>query len=315
MRYRVLIGLFFLGAFLSARAQLVGSSYGSPPSIKLAPGQIVTLWVAGLNAIPSSPVNAASLPVTELAGISLKVSQLTYGMGFPLPTLAVPIFSIQQSNQCYSPYTGQPTSSAPSCLMTGVTVQLPFEMVVDPFTQPPYTTLTITQNGVAGPSWSVDTAVDNVHILTTCSGSQACITHADGTLVSANSLPVAGETLVLYLVGLGATNPLVPSGQVTPTPAPTASGFFVNLVFGGNAGPSDPGFRMNPAIGQPARVTFGGLTPGQIGLYQINLQLPASFPTIPPCGLNGNSFVASNLAINIGTVYNSHDGVAICVKP
>lgn len=315
MLRRVPLVVLLVGVFLTAHAQLVGLSYNSAPSLKLAPGQIVTLWFAGLNAIPSSPVTAASLPVTELAGISLKVSQLTYGKGFPLPTLAVPIFSIQQNNQCIDPLGGQPTSTAASCLMTGITVEVPFELVVDPFTHPPYTTLTVTQGVVAGPSWNVTTAVDNVHILTSCTGSPACITHADGSLISANSPPVAGETLTIYLVGLGASTPPVPSGQVTPTPAPTAAGFFVNLVFGANAGPSDPGFMMNPSIGQPAKVTFGGLTPGQIGLYQINFQLPASFPTIPPCGQSGSSFVASNLAINIGTVYNSHDGVAVCVQP
>ena len=312
MRHRVPVVLLFLCVILTARAQLVGLSYGSPPSIKLAPGQIVTLWVAGLNAIPSSPVKAPSLPVTELAGISLNLSQLTYGKGFPLPTLAVPIFAIQQSNQCYSPYTGQPTSSVASCLMTGITVQVPFETVVDPPDFPPYTTLMVTQNGVAGPSWNVDTTIDNIHILTGCAGLGSCITHADGSVLTADHLPVAGEILTVYLVGLGVSTPLAPTGQLTPTPAPTANRFFVDLVFGANAGPSQP--IMNPPAGLSPKIFFEGMTPGQIGLYQINLQLPATFPTIPACTNTGSVTVASNLAINIGSFY-SHDGVAICVQP
>ena len=310
--------LFLLIPFfgiLSANAQnapaLVGSGYGAPPSAGLSPGQVVTFWVSGLNPIPGAPVQAPVPLPTQLAGISLTISQLSYGMGFPLPTLPVPIFSIAQTNNCISPLTGQPTSPAPACLTTSITVQIPFETVVDPFTMPPYTTLTITQDGVVSPSFNVATAHDNVHILT-CAG--PCITHADGSLISPNSLPVAGETLTVYVVGLGATTPAVPTGQLTPTPAPTIPGLYVDLVFGANVGPC-PSFLGGPPTGQPAKVTFAGLTPGQIGLYQINFQLPAVFPTIPSCGVNGSLAVGSNLAINIETPFYSHDGVAICVQP
>ncbi|MEI9977017.1 MAG: hypothetical protein WDO73_36180 [Ignavibacteriota bacterium] len=249
---------------------------------------------------------------TQLAGISLKLSQLSYGKGLPLPSLAVPIVSIAQKNTCIDPLTGQPSSTALACVMTSITVQIPFEIVVDPFTMPPYTSLTVTQDGVVSPSFNVATAHDNVHILT-CSG-QPCITHADGTLLSAGTPLVAGETLTVYVVGLGAATPAVPSGQPTPTPAPTIPGLYVDLVFGANAGPG-LSFLNPPPTGQPAKVTFAGLTPGQIGLYQINFQLPTVFPSIPQCGVSGNLYVASNLAINVETPYYSHDGVAICVQP
>ena len=248
---------------------------------------------------------------TELAGIALTISQSTYGKGFPLPTLPVPIISIAQTNNCPQ----APTPFPRGCIMTGITVQVPYELVVDPFTMPPYTALTITQDGVDSPSFNVNTAHDNVHILT-CAGLAPCITHADGSLLSAGTLPVAGEILTIYLVGLGATTPLAPDGQPTPIPAPTIPCCFdpfVDLVFGANAGPSAP--VMNRPAGQQATLTFAGLSPGQIGLYQINFQLPATFPSIPACGVNGNLTVTSNLAINIGTPYYSHDGLSICVQP
>lgn len=315
MDIRVPVSLFLV-FLLQANAQtsptLVGSTYGAPPFTALVPGQVVTLWVTGLNQIASSPVLATAPLPLNLAGISLQLSQLTYGKGFPLPTLQVPIFSISQTNVCTTPLTGQATSIAPSCLMTGITVEMPFELQVDPFTQPPSTTLTITQDGVPGPSFNVTTAHDNIHILT-CAGPAPCITHADGSLISSGSAPVAGEILTIYLVGLGAPSILPTSGQVTPTPAPTVSGVFVDLVFGANVGRGTAA--LNPPAGQSALVTFSGLTPGQIGLYQINFQLPATFPAIPPCGVNGNVSVTSNLAINVGTVYYSYDGAAICVQP
>jgi len=312
---RLSIILFLAVAIFNVNAQtgpaLVGSSYGAPPAIPLVPGQVTTFWVAGLNQIPGAAAQATPPLPPRLAGISLQISQLTYGKGFPLPTLQVPILSIAQSNGCTSPLTGQPASTAAFCLMTAITVQIPWELVVDPFTQPPYTTLTVTQDGVAGPAINVRTAHDQVHILT-CSN-QPCITHADGSLITSDTLPVAGEILTMYLIGLGAPNLLPTTGQVSPTPALVENQFFIDLVFGANVGPGTA--VMNPPAGQSPKVLFSGLTPGQIGLYQINFQLPATFPSIPPCGINGNLTVTSNLAINIGTPYYSHDGVAICVQP
>ncbi|HEX3748734.1 MAG TPA: hypothetical protein VHW09_32635 [Bryobacteraceae bacterium] len=190
----------------------MGSTYGTAPSIPLVPGQIMTFWVAGLNPIANSPVQATAPLPPELAGISLQISQLTYGKGFPLPTLQVPILSIAQSNDCISPLTGQPTSTTPGCLMSAIAVQIPYELVVDPFTQPPYTAVTISQNGVPGPTLNVATAHDNIHILT-CAGLAPCITHADGSLISSSAPPVAGETLTLYVVGLGAPSPLPPRAR------------------------------------------------------------------------------------------------------
>ena len=169
-----------------------------------------------------------------------------------------------------------------------------------------------TQDGVASPAFSVATAHDIVHILT-CNNAP-CIARADGSLLQTGPLPVAGDILTIYLVGLGTTTPSVPTGQLTPAPAPTLNDYvFVDLVFGANAGPSSP--EMNPPAGQQAKVTFAGMSPGQIGLYQINVQLPAAFPSIPACGVNGNLAVTSNLAINIGTAYYVYDGLSICVQP
>jgi hypothetical protein len=55
---------------------------------------------------------------------------------------------------------------------------------------------------------------------------------------------------------------------------------------------------------------FAGLTPGFVGLYQVNVKLPDKFPPISAC--NGIQ-IASNLLINIRI--NSWDGAPICVEP
>jgi hypothetical protein len=51
-----------------------------------------------------------------------------------------------------------------------------------------------------------------------------------------------------------------------------------------------------------------GLTPGQVGLYQINVKLPMVFPALEACG----GFVGSTLTINVAGD-SSFDGAAICV--
>ena len=84
--------------------------------------------------------------------------------------------------------------------------------------------------------------------------------HADFSLVSQNSPAKPNEVLTAYLVGMGATTPPVGSGR---------------------AASSDPLAVVRSRVemlvdGQSAEVLFAGLTPGGIGLYQINFRVPAS---------------------------------------
>jgi uncharacterized protein (TIGR03437 family) len=87
--------------------------------------------------------------------------------------------------------------------------------------------------------------------------------HADFGLVDASRPAKPGEPLVMYLVGMGATTPPVPSGE---------------------AAPSDPLAKVQADLevtvdGQPAQVSFAGLTPGGVGLYQINFTVPQGVKT------------------------------------
>ena len=82
--------------------------------------------------------------------------------------------------------------------------------------------------------------------------------HLNYTLVDETHPAKAGETLIMYLGGLGATTPAVPTGtaasltQLTPVVNP------VTVTVDGN----------------PAAIVFAGLTPGAIGLYQIDFTIP-----------------------------------------
>jgi uncharacterized protein (TIGR03437 family) len=64
----------------------------------------------------------------------------------------------------------------------------------------------------------------------------------------------AGDTLVLFGVGFGATNPVVPAGTIAPSA--NLSNVIVRLG------------------GTPATVAFAGLAAGNVGLFQFNLIVP-----------------------------------------
>lgn len=86
--------------------------------------------------------------------------------------------------------------------------------------------------------------------------------HGDGTLVSATSPAKSGEYLVAYLAGMGETNATPPSGAASPV-SPLA----LPMV--------NPTLTIN---GAPYPIAFAGLTPGLVGLYQLNFQVPAGLP-------------------------------------
>jgi large repetitive protein len=86
--------------------------------------------------------------------------------------------------------------------------------------------------------------------------------HGDGSLVSATSPAQSGEYLVAYLAGMGNTNVTLASGAASPS-NPLAE-------------PTDtPVLNIN---GAPSPLLFAGLTPGLVGLYQMNFQVPSGLP-------------------------------------
>jgi len=70
-----------------------------------------------------------------------------------------------------------------------------------------------------------------------------------------------GDTIVLYCTGLGAVNPAATDGAAPKQLSSTLS--VPQLTIGG----------------QSAAVSFAGLTPGFVGLYQVNAAVPSVTPT------------------------------------
>lgn len=98
------------------------------------------------------------------------------------------------------------------------------------------------------------------------SNGNALAQHNDFSSVTAASPAHPKESIVIYLAGMGATNPPVASGAVAP---------------GLKAGDSLAWAVVQPVVkvaDQTAQIQFAGLTPGAVGLYQINFVVPPGVP-------------------------------------
>jgi uncharacterized protein (TIGR03437 family) len=95
-------------------------------------------------------------------------------------------------------------------------------------------------------------------------GEPVLLHNADWSLISAASPARPGEYLILFLTGLGAVSPTIPAGQA-----------------GGDNDKYGPLNQVLPGAvtitlgDKQAAILFAGLAPGWVGLYQINLQVPA----------------------------------------
>ena len=302
--FTVLCAALVPGAFGQSASvnTIAGMGYSYPAPVMVAPGQLITVFVAG---------NVQGV-------ISATVRQIS---DYPAPVLEV-----RPTPDCIAgPFT-------PCASVTAITIQIPYEMAptcfVCAFPADFSTQLFVTVNGAAGALFDLTPLADRVHILTACdtvvpSGSgyapynglpcSPLVTHADGSLVTLGSPAQGGEEIVAYAVGLGATTPAVPTGQAPATATPTSQTFLLDFNFRPNALATQP---IQPTF-QPVLLPtdlffplFSGLVQGYVGLYQINFVVPQ-----PPAGISACfGTVQSNLTVSVGGQF-SFDGAGICIAP
>jgi uncharacterized protein (TIGR03437 family) len=144
-------------------------------------------------------------------------------------------------------------------------------------------TVQVVRNGQAGNMIYVDINV-RVPRFIVYGGGYGIMTTPDGTLTGAPSHPVSvGDTIVIYVVGLGPTSPVVPSGTASPSATPAKVPGTTQVCFG-----VETPFNQAPC----ATAFFSGLTPGFVGLYQINVTVPKGIAT-------GNSTMTLLLVDNV----------------
>ncbi len=315
--------------FGQSAAVVTGAGYTLPAPVNLAPGQVLTIYVQGIGSTLTQPVRASgtALP-TSLAGISATLQQ---GSNRPLG-----ILDVRPVSTCGSPSiagAGLFPQTISNCgRLTAVTLQIPFDIVTicsacaTPASAYAPTILWVTESGIDSAVIQLMALSDQIHVLTSCDTfltsalppidytglpCSPMVTHADGSLVSFGSPARAGEEIVAYAVGLGATIPALAASQPASTAAPTTIAFTMQFNYLANALPVRPSGSQAPL--------FAGATAEATGLYQINFVVPPPPAGTPACAgvaasqlPPGGNVVQSNLTVSIGGTF-SFDGAGICV--
>jgi uncharacterized protein (TIGR03437 family) len=234
---------------ISAGGVVNAASFTPAPNNQVAPGQIVSIF--GQNFLAAGGAQADTVPLpTQLGPQNTTVTAC--GHAFPL----------------YVVYPGQ------------INAQIPLECPADGMV-----TATIMVGWQSGTqTFTLTQASPGIFTVDGSGSGDGVIVHADNSLVRGAQPAIAGEQVVIYATGLGATSP------------PFATGTSANQM-------NTTILPVTVTIGEkPAAVTYRGLTQGSVGLYQVNV--------IVPSGLTGSQSVV----ITVGGAYSSRAGVTMSVQ-
>jgi uncharacterized protein (TIGR03437 family) len=121
-------------------------------------------------------------------------------------------------------------------------------------------TVRVVREGVTGPEVTI-ALIDGAPALFVIGTGFAIATHADGTLLTDASPAQPGEIVVIYATGLGPTDPNPEIGEIPETAASMQWLSSLSVSLGGAVLPS-------------YLIKYAGVTPGCVGLYQLNIELP-----------------------------------------
>jgi len=298
MRISRLLAATAFTAVLSAQPVVLGAGYTAPSTIKVAPGQLLTFFVSGIAGSPTARVAASSLPLPySLAGISVTIDELSNP---PLRNERVPLLAI-----------------APLGNVLAISVQIPFGLRTSSFLAPdipPPATMTLSVNNTAAVTIPIAPTPDQLHIATTCDANlttpvpgalcRPVVAHVDGSLVTPDQPAHAGELLVLYAFGLGATNPGMAAGDAATSAQPAVAPISMT---------ADAAIADIPSTRQIVAPVFAGLTVGFSGLYQINFFAPPPPTPFAPAACTTFNSPNGNVALTVHA--GSSDTARFCVYP
>ena len=212
------------GVYINPAGVVNNASFAPYPS-PVSPGTITALFGSGL---ASSAVSASTLPLpTNLGNVSVLVNGT-----------AAPLFFVSS---------GQ------------INFQMPFGVTGSTVT------IQVTNNGAQSNQVTIPLSATSPGIFQFSdadSKNHGVVLHANFKLVTSASPASPGETVIIYLSGLGALSPAVPSGAANPTtPLSSAADPNIFIAFGGEVATAVP---------------FIGGAPTYAGLNQINVTIPTT---------------------------------------
>lgn len=110
---------------------------------------------------------------------------------------------------------------------------------------------------------SVVAASPGLYTLGGAGGGQLNAVNPNGTRNNPQNPVDRGTYIVVFANGLGTTNPAVPTGMRAPSSPLSVASLPITASIGG----------------QPAQVLFAGLSPGFVGLFQLNISVPQNAST------------------------------------
>lgn len=162
-------------------------------------------------------------------------------------------------------------------------------IILVPYTTPgdgSFLNFTVTNNGTASNVATVYSGPTSPGIFTIPPGGigNGAIEHANFSVVTAASPAKVGETVLIYLTGMGAVSPTVTAGAAAPT-SPLSQTLLPDVYIDGVL----------------ATTVFAGLTPGAAGLYQLNVTIPPGVTTGQTVTIEIDTFDSFNdlLSVNV----------------
>jgi len=141
-------------------------------------------------------------------------------------------------------------------------------------------------------SW-VSTTAPGVFTLNRNGLGYAAALHADYSLLTDSSPAKVGETVLLYVGGLGTVNPTVADGSAAPSDPLSNATNTISVYIDGLA----------------AKVDYSGLAPGFVGLYQLNVEIPSGV-TNGWLAIYGPDSAAVEASIPVGSAATSAGAAA-----
>lgn len=209
------------GVFLNP-AGVVNAATNAPFTASISPGEVVSLYGTGL---ASPTVTASSLPFpTTLGGVQVTIDGTAAPLYYVSPTL--------------------------------VSALVPYSIPVDGS----LVTIQVNNNGSLSNSVQEYSGQTSPGVFTLPPGGlgNGAIRHPDFSVVSPANPAKVGETVQIYLTGLGAVEPPVAAGAAAPANPLSVTANNVAVYIDK----------------QPAKVAFQGLAPTLAGLYQLNVTIP-----------------------------------------
>ena len=220
---------------------IVNAANNVPFTAQVAPGEVITLYGSGFS---NQTATTPGVPFPDTLGGAQVTITYNNASGTAVTAIA-PIYFVSS---------GQVNAVVPYTVPSDGTIL----------------TFAVTFNGTKSNAVSVYSGPASPGIFTQPTGGigSGAVLHADFSLVTDASPAKSGETIQIFLTGLGKVTGNTAAGAAGPTNPFATTVLPVDVALNGSDGNSYSG-----------KVIFSGLAPNFGGLYQVNVTLPANLPT------------------------------------